>query len=195
MDTDTSEDEVDVLLLGAAAHHLSAVAASLVDEEDTDLPKFDRRRLPRKKRKRHKHAQALACTMRDYLGPEPLFEDKAFDAMFRVSRSGFRRLMEDVGNSGNAFFLAKFDANGRPLASMEARLLLALKTLSYGVAHHTFRDYFQMSVNLARTSCSEFDKVVKRLYQKEHLRLPTPSDLKATEELHFARHKVHGMFG
>jgi hypothetical protein len=61
---------------------------------------------------------------------------------------------------------------------MEARLLLPLKTLAYGVAHHCFCGYFQMSRNFARKCCMELDKVLKSLYAEDYLRLPTKNDLK-----------------
>ena len=36
-----------------------------------------------------------------------------------------------------------------PLLRLEARMLLPLKTLAYGVACHAFSDYFQMSESMA----------------------------------------------
>jgi hypothetical protein len=128
------------------------------------------------------------------LGADPLF-GKEFDLMFRISRQHFQKLLEDVGNSGAKFYLEKRDAMNREVASMEARLLLPLKTLAYGVAHHCFCDYFQMSRNFARKCCMELDKALKSLYAEEFLRLPTKEDLKNISNLHKAVHGVDGMFG
>ena len=43
---------------------------------------------------------ALQCIERDYLGNSgliPLFDGKEFDAMFRLSRSCFERLRNEIG--------------------------------------------------------------------------------------------------
>ena len=149
----------------------------------------------RRQRLQFGHGQALACIQRDYLGPYPLFPDKQFVTMFRLSKTRFQRLMEDIGNANIHFYQATEDGCGRPVASFEARLMLPLKTLAYGVACHAFRDYFSMSSALARQCCYEFDKAVKSVYEKEYLRLPTKEDVKAIIKLHKTIHKVDGMFG
>jgi hypothetical protein len=117
------------------------------------------------------------------LGPSPLF-GKEFDMMFRISRTQFQKLMENVGNSGVKFYLEKTDAFNRKVSSIEARLLLPLKTLAYGVAPHCFCDYFQMSNDFARQCCFQLDKTLKALYAEESLRLPTKDDLKNISNLH-----------
>jgi outer membrane cobalamin receptor len=60
-------------------------AATAEDVEDADN-RIDHRTLPRRARRQFKHGEALACLMRDYLGPSPLF-GKEFDMMFRISRT------------------------------------------------------------------------------------------------------------
>jgi hypothetical protein len=47
--------------------------------------------------------------------------------------------------------------------SIEAQLLLPVKTLAYGVPLHTFMDYFQMQKAYARDSCRQFDVVIKKI--------------------------------
>jgi hypothetical protein len=170
----------------------STVVSHAEEDDDEDTRSF--RTEPRSSRREFKHGEALSCINRDYLGPSPLF-GKEFDLMFRVSRSRFQKLLEDVGNSGSAFHLAKKDAFDREVASMEARLLLPLKTLAYGVPPHCFCDYFQMSRNFARQCCLEFDKIIHSLYNAEFLRLPSQEDLKNISNLHKHVHGVNGMFG
>jgi hypothetical protein len=108
-------------------------------------------------------------------------------------------MMEDIGNSNfeeeKKFFINNKSANGLPGASLEAKLLLPLKCLAYGVPAHDFRDYFQMSQTLARECCFQFDKTIHKIYQHEYLRLPTPADIKAITKLHKYKHEVDGMFG
>ena len=155
----------------------------------------DHRTLPRSSRKDYDHVGAAANIQRDYLGPHPLFDDRQFETMFRISKSRFQRFMEDIGASENPFYLNRMNPNGTEGASFEARLLLPLKSLAYGVPPHTFRDYFSMSEQMARDCCHQFDLVVKKLYTEEYLRLPTRTDLKAISTLHAAAHGVEGMLG
>jgi len=155
----------------------------------------------RSKRRVFEHEQALECIKRDYLGlpgkPDtPLF-GKEFSLQFRISRSRFQCLLEDVmaNKERLSFFHVKESILGEPVASLEARLLLPLKCLAYGVPPHTFIDYFQMSMPLARRCCIEFDKAIKLLYQTEYLRLPTVNDIKNIVGLHKDQHEVDGLFG
>jgi hypothetical protein len=191
------DDMVDQAIVFAALSNsnlLLQMMQSGRQDSDNDDDKGDHRQLPRAQRHQFKHGEALSCINRDYLGPDPLF-GKEFDLMFRISRQHFQKLLEDVGNSGAKFYLEKRDALNREVASMEARLLLPLKTLAYGVAHHCFCDYFQMSRNFARKCCMELDKALKSLYAEEFLRLPTKEDLKNISNLHKSVPGVDGMFG
>lgn len=199
---------------------MSAVSASEDTIEDDDLediaflqnalfvldpkrkkPRIDHRVLPRNTRTKYRHKEATHCIQRDYIGvvgdpTTPLFKGKEFDTMFRVSRGRFQRLLEDIGNSGDPFYLETRDCFGNEVASMEARILLPLKCLAFGVPPKTFRDYFQMSKTFARECCINFNRKVKELYQEEYLRFPTQADLKAITKLHRNVHKgVNGMFG
>lgn len=80
-------------------------------------------------------------------------------------------------------------------SSLEAKLLLPLKTLAYGVPAHTFIDYFQMSKEFARSCCIEFDKAIRRCYEHMYLKLPTALDLKRICALHKNVHIVDGLVG
>ena len=135
---------------------------------------------------------------RDYLGGigdliTPLFGVE-FKLMFRLSRGRFEVLMQDV-MAGNFEMFKSTEQDGESKASLEARLLLPLKTLAYGVPPHTFIDYFQMSQQFARDLCKAFDNLIIALYLKDFLRLPTAADLKKTVQLHHSVHKVNGIVG
>ncbi|KAG7356449.1 plant transposon protein [Nitzschia inconspicua] len=93
------------------------------------------------------------------------------------------------------FYHKSPDPFGRPIASVEARLLLPLKTLAYGVPPHTFIDFFQMSKEMARDCCRAFDRAIQTLYMEEYLRVPTVEDLKGINKLHQHRYGVAGMIG
>ena len=206
MKADDDEDDWDMLTAVAQTviNNNSLAIASLFDEDEELRERVavrsNFRNQPRGPKTQFRHKEALHCIRRDYLGivgdpSTPLFIGKDFEMMFRITRPRFQRLMEDVGNAGIKFFTDTVDCYGQEGASMEARLLLPLKCLAYGVPPHCFTDYFQMSKTLAKDCCIQFDLAIKKIYQKEYLRLPTPTDLKNICKLHKAVHGVDGMFG
>jgi hypothetical protein len=153
------------------------------------------RNQPRRPYRVFQHADALNCIRRDYLGNNALFSGKNFEMMFRLSRSRVQRILEDIGNARIPFYMNTVDAAGKEGASMEARVLLALKTYAYGVPPHTFTDYFQMSVDFAKECCRNFDNAMKQLYAEEYLRIPTSNDIRNITRLHEEKHGIAGMFG
>jgi hypothetical protein len=182
--------------VNAAAASVAVTVTSAVEAEEEDEPdeQPDHRCLRRKTRRLFKHHEALQCIMRDYLGPVPLFLGKEFKLMFRISRTRFEQISQDFPNNF-PFFRDSADCTGMVKSSLQAKILLPLKTLAYGVPPHTFCDYFQMSHTHARSCVHEFEKAMLFLYEKEYLRLPDVGDLKAIVSLHRAKHHVSGMFG
>ncbi|KAG7336608.1 plant transposon protein [Nitzschia inconspicua] len=159
------------------------------------------RKQQRSTRRKFRHAEALHCIKRDYLGStrggdliSPLLGAE-FQMIFKISRSRFQVLMEDIKASGCRFYQPKTNLHADDQCSLEAKLLLPIKTLACGVPCHTFIDYFQMSRQYARECCLQFDIVMKQLYAKEYLRFPTADDLQSIIKLHKNVHKVDGLFG
>ncbi|KAG7366472.1 plant transposon protein [Nitzschia inconspicua] len=101
----------------------------------------------------------------------------------------------DIGASEIRFYQKKKNLDVDEQASLEAKILLPIKTLAYGVPPHTFIDYFQMSPEYARECCRQFDIAVKIIYAQEYLRLPTSDDLRSILQLHRHVHQVDGLFG
>jgi hypothetical protein len=79
----------------------------------------------------------------------PIFRGKYFEMMFRLSRTQIQRNFEDVMDSNNPFCSRQSDAAGKKGASLEAKILLPLKSYAYRTVEHAFSDYFQMSSALA----------------------------------------------
>ena len=160
----------------------------------------DHRHLPRRRKTIFRHQEAFVCIQRDYLGipgdlTTPIFKDRTFEMMFRLSRSRVQRIFEDIMAEKHPFYSNSTDATGLKGASLEAKVLLPLKTFAYGVATHTFTDYFQMSPGLAAKCCDKFAETMKERYDEEYLRIPDATDLKMMILLHKERHQVNGMFG
>jgi hypothetical protein len=84
---------------------------------------------------------------------------------------------------------------GANVASLEARLLLPIKTLAYGVTPTGHQSYFQMNNYQCYEACREFDKAMLKAFRPEFLRFPTSDDLRSIVRLHKEVHGVDGMFG
>ena len=186
------EEEEDSMLLSMMQQCVSTVVLA-------ELPKKrkrDHRELPREGKREFRHGHALQCILYDYLGPKPLFNGREFETMFRVSKRRFQCLMEDFGNGNIPFYSQRTDCFGKKGASMEARLLLPLKSMAYGVPPHTFMDYFSMSKTLAKDCYNNFQDTMIKLYLQEYIRVPTSQDLKSITMLHKSVHSgVEGMLG
>lgn len=78
---------------------LHTILSSSDEDSDADNPPYAHTRRPRSKRIQFDHAGSQYCILRDYLGPTPKFTDKAFQEMFRISKSRMQRLLEDIGNA------------------------------------------------------------------------------------------------
>ncbi|KAG7367865.1 plant transposon protein [Nitzschia inconspicua] len=144
-----------------------AFMSEMANDEDEGREATDHRKKPRSNRRKFRHGDARHCINRDYLGIR--------------------------GDLATPLLGAEFKAMLR--ASLEAKLLLPIKTLAYGVPPHTFIDYFQMSPEYARECCRQFDIAVKIIYAQEYLRLPTSDDLRSILQLHRHVHQVDGLFG
>ena len=186
------ETEEDVLLLSTVTQ--AAAIVSIVDE--SNKRKRDHRTLPREAKRSFRHEQAREILHYDYLGPKPLFNGREFDNVFRVSRSRFQSLLEDFGNANLPFYRGETDCFHNPVPSLEAKLLLPLKCMAFGVPPHAFMDYFSMSKTQAKDCCNNFHKFCVKFHQDEYLRAPTKADLKSILALHKEKHRgVDGMIG
>ena len=163
--------------------------------------KIDHRTLPRSEKKKFRPHEAKHCIDRDYLGipgdpTTPISNGKDFYDVFRITRSRFQRIMEDLCNSGDPFYLNTKDCFGNEVASVEARILLPLKCLAFGVPAKAFSDYFQVSITFGRECVRHFWFKMREVYQGEYLRRPTEADVKAITRLHASVHNgAHGMLG
>lgn len=158
--------------------------------------KIDGRKLPRGPKREFNHARAKANILEDFLGPNPLFTEKEFVAIYRISTARFNRIKFDVVSAKIPYYMNIVDCvTGEEGPCLEARLLNPLRGLAYGVASHAFMDYFQMSVAMCREARKQFDLMMRQLYHEEYMRLPTPDDLLNISKLHKEKHKFPGMYG
>jgi Plant transposon protein len=155
----------------------------------------DGRSKPRGKRRQFNHHRAHAAIMEDHLGEFSLYT-KDFKRFFRLSRSRVQCIIMALANSDLAFYKSfRKDKFGNEGASMEAKVLLPIRTLAYGVGDHCFMDVYQMSPAMAQTCCTTFCRVIPQLFGEDYMSLPTAADLGAITALHKRVHGVNGMLG
>lgn len=86
-------------------------------------------------------------------------------------------MIEQVAALDDTFFKPTATQSLKKGVSLEARLLLPLKTSCYGVPTHCFCDYFEMSKQFARDCCKEFGRIVHTVYKGKYLKMPDANAL------------------
>ena len=186
----------NAVVVEACSAVVTLMVAAMEEEALKDLPqpKLKRKRAPRRYFDCYR---AFDCIVSDHLGCSPMFGAE-FKRLFRLSRARVQLFLEDFGrySETNPFYRTfRTDSFGKVGSSLEVKILLPLRTLAFGVAPHTFCDYFQVSRPMAAKMCKEFYDAVSDLYTDEYLRLPTPVDLVNITKLHKRVHGVPGMIG
>jgi hypothetical protein len=141
--------------------------------------------------------RARMCVQADYLGPQPIFDDRQFERIFRVTKSVVDQLLT-VAVESSPFFRDGCDATGRKSISPHVKILMGLKLLAYGVSPSAFQDYFQMGESTALLCLKELAKVVSHseVLKESYLRPMNRSDARRAVELHKENHGgISGMIG
>ena len=95
----------------------------------------DHRTLPRSTRAKYSHEHAYARIQQDYPGEEPTLLDD-FKSMFRISRWGYEFIFNQLTLS-----CGLYRTKGR--ATIEAKIIIAMKHISYGVTPRALWDSFK----------------------------------------------------
>ena len=102
----SSDDDENVLSISQAAY-----AAALEVEAASNGPKRDHRKDPRSSRRVFRSGEALHCIRRDYMGipgdPSTPLLGAEFPLFFRVSRTRFQVMMEDIMAANIPFYMPK----------------------------------------------------------------------------------------
>ncbi len=128
------------------------------------------------------------------MGTVPKFNKDDFKRMFRISRNNYDRI-RNVLCASDPFFRDSYDATRRRSISIDAKLLISLKYMSYGTAINAFRDYFQMGESTSWLCLHHFVRGVLSCddIRTKYFRTMSPSDAKRVERMHHEVHGVHGM--
>ena len=153
-------------------------------------------RRKRRRSSRFKHERAERAIHEDYFSPTPVFNDRQFERIFRVSKSIVQQLFDTCVRS-DPFFTIQRDVSGRFNIGPLVKILMALKLVAYGCSASAFQDYFQMSITTARLCLLKFCRIVSTdpSLQSVFSRAMTRSDARRVSAIHEEIHGIAGMLG
>jgi Plant transposon protein/Ulp1 protease family, C-terminal catalytic domain len=152
----------------------------------------------RQNRREFDHDCAHYLIMRNYLGigTDAALRGAEIPLFFRVSQSRLEQIVKRFGNSGDPFYTSfRRNRYGKEGPCFEAKILLPLKCLAFGVSCTAFIDHFSMSWSFGKECCTRFNEKFEEMFEEEFLRLPTATDLRRIVALHKHQHGVDGMLG
>ncbi len=163
-----------VLALGMVAYTVVKQLGSRENRAEIEKKKNRARPNMRGQRAFYPHQLALTVVYTNFLDQAALYYGPTFKSYFGLSRSRVQLLMEVLAGSGHPFYVptVQFGVTG---PSLEARILLPLRTLAYGVANHTFLcPCFSMAPTTARACRRQFNRgaAITKYFGDEFLQLP-----------------------
>lgn len=129
------------------------------------------------------------------MGPRPLFGPDDFRLTLRVSRWRFEQILQHLSSTDSFYQSKRTDAVGRKMGCcrVEAKIIIALKSLAFGVTPECFCGYFHLSSALARQCFDKIMNLFPRLFLEEYIRTPTQLDIRSNLNLHRYNYEVNGM--
>ena len=120
---------------------------------------------------------------KDYFGENPIYSSAMFRRRFRMRRSLFEKILDDLVSS-DSYFSQKKDALGLLGFSPHQKLTSALRMLAYGTSADQLDDLTRMSESTTLNNLQHFCNAIINRYGKEYLRAPTKEDLEMILRLH-----------
>ena len=148
-----------------------------------------------KKHKRYDYGRAHRCIQQDYLGEDALFGDK-FERIFRITREMYDDIKR-IASESDDFFKQRSLLNGERGICPDAKVLIGLKQLAYGVSPAAFLDYFQMGETTGRDCLKKLCLAISSSpeLRGKYLRTMTREDAVRICELHLREFGVAGCLG
>jgi hypothetical protein len=161
----------------------------VLDDDNLQQPK-------RRRSSRFKHDRARLAIQEDYFSPTPIFDDKQFERVFRITKTMTEQIMQLCART-DTFFTEIEDVSCRYGIAPVAKVLVALKQIAYGCSPSAFLDYFQMGEGTARQSLLSLCRIVSEDNElaSVFLRSMTRADARRISSMHELLHGVPGMLG
>ena len=128
--------------------------------------------------------------MRDYFSPTPVYGARSFRRRYRMRRSLFLSILEDVCRR-DSYFVQRCDVTGVLGLSPHQKITSALRMLGYGLCVDATDEYCRTSEATAMESLKRFCVAIREEYEAHHLRQPNQGDF----ERQFAINRDRGFPG
>ena len=147
-------------------------------------------RLPNINRNRREGHQRI---LQDYFAENPVYNEKLFRRRFRMRKSLYNKIIQDVA-AADDYFQQKKNALGVPGLSTIQKVTAACRMLCYGVAADSVDEYLRIGESTATECIKIFCSVIFKVYETEYCRFPTQADVSRWLALNEKR-GFPGMFG
>ncbi|WVZ62361.1 hypothetical protein U9M48_012119 [Paspalum notatum var. saurae] len=107
--------------------------------------------------------------MRNYFYDPPLYGDEHFRRRFRMRKSLFLRIIDDV-KARNSYFIQKRNASGQKGFTPIHKCLVAMRMLAYGGTADALDDTYKMAESIVIRTLMEFVETIIDAYESEYLR-------------------------
>ena len=114
--------------------------------------------------------------MDDYFVDNPTYDANIFRHRFRMRKSVFLRIVEQV-TAGDGYFLQRPDATGRLGLSPLQKCTGAMRVLAYGTSTDAVDEYLRMSSAVTREALIKFVQGVISCFGEKYLRRPDNEDM------------------
>ncbi len=150
----------------------------------------------RRRSSRFRHERAERAIHEDYFSPTPVFNDRQFERIYRVSKSIVQQVFDTCART-DPFFTVQTDVSRRYNIGPLVKVLMALKLVAYGCSPSAFQDYFQMSISTARQCLLKLCHIVSRdeSLRSVFARSMTRANARRVSAIHEEQHGVAGMVG
>ena len=179
-----------------AADFLAKITTELYTEhyESNNSTRNDRTVGDKRRKTRHDHERAWSCIQQDYLGPEPIFTDKQFEQVHRLTKVHVQTLIDACCRHEPDWFVPGKDAIGEAGIRAEVKVLCTLKTIAFGCSPVAFRDYYQLCQMTGTEGLKAFFRaILKSDLPSIYLRKTTEADVQRITEMHEKQHGVPGL--
>ncbi|WVZ66066.1 hypothetical protein U9M48_015340 [Paspalum notatum var. saurae] len=136
--------------------------------------------------KNRESEEVNAQIMRDYFNDPPLYGEEHFRRRFRMRKSLFLRIVEDV-TVRNKYFKQKRNAAKKKGFTPIHECLVALRMLAYGGVADALDDTYKMAETTVLKTLMQFVHTVIDVYEKEYLRPPRAHELEVILKQNEAR--------
>lgn len=112
---------------------------------------------------------------------------------FRMRKSLFLDMVHKITEK-NSYFLQRANASGHKGFHPIHKCLVSMRMLSYGSPADSFDDTYRMAESTVLETVKQFVRTIISVYESEHLRPPTTSELETILQVNEAR-GFPGMIG